>query len=70
MIERAEEYIRTLGFPVVRVRYHEPRVARIEVPAGDLEPILSEDIRGAVRDRLEELGFARVSIDLEGYGRG
>jgi uncharacterized protein len=68
-VEVAEEAIRALGFPVVRVRAHEG-IARIEVPKGDLpriiQPATAERVFRAVRDA----GFVYVTIDLLGYRSG
>ncbi len=68
-VDVAEEALRALGFPVVRVRAHEG-VARIEVPPEDIprltSPGLSEKVLAAVRDA----GFVYVTVDLRGYRSG
>lgn len=68
-VEAAEEALRALGFPIVRVRSHEG-IARIEVPREDLsrivEPSVAEKVTRAVRDA----GFVYVTIDLMGYRSG
>src|SRR2546423_12996197 len=52
-VEAAEEAVRALGFPVVRVRGHEG-IARIEVPKEDLprivEPAVAAKVARAVRE--------------------
>ena len=69
MIEEAEEFLRAKGFDQVRVRMH-GRMARIEVPSGDLDLLLSSGMRTAVTKKLKSLGFAYVSVDIEGYRMG
>jgi pyridinium-3,5-biscarboxylic acid mononucleotide sulfurtransferase len=52
-----------------RVRHH-GNMARIEVPATDIEKIASEDTRQEIVDRLKELGFQYISLDLQGFRSG
>ncbi|HOU36876.1 MAG TPA: ATP-dependent sacrificial sulfur transferase LarE [Candidatus Omnitrophota bacterium] len=66
-IERAETYLRSLGARSVRVRCH-ARAARIEADRRDI-PVMVKHRQGIVR-RLKALGFAYVSLDLEGYRSG
>ncbi len=66
-IEEAERLLHTLGINQVRVRHHGD-IARIEVEAEGL-PLLLES-RSEVVNRLRELGFAYVTVDLEGYRTG
>ena len=68
-VERAEEAVRALGFPVCRVRSHGGgAVARVEVPAGDvlraagLAAELDAGVRGA--------GFEFCALDLQGFASG
>ncbi len=68
-VDEAEQALRRLGFPVVRVRAHEG-IARIEVPKEDIlrltSPGTSEKALQAVRDA----GFVYVTVDLRGYRSG
>ena len=66
-IEAAEEAVRELGFPVVRVRYHEP-VARIEVEPEKLA--LAVQLNDFITRILKALGFPYVTLDLEGFRSG
>lgn len=68
-IGQAEEFIRSLGVRQLRVRHHDS-VARIETDEAGIALLMSEDNRRAVVDRLRELGYGYVSLDLEGYKRG
>ncbi len=66
-IEEAERFLHSLGINQVRVRHHGD-IARVEVEAEGL-PLLLES-RSEVVNRLCELGFAYVTVDLEGYRTG
>jgi uncharacterized protein len=65
----AERVLHDLGFRACRVRYHDP-VARIEVPAADLARLVQLEVRGVVLEKLRELGFLYVTVDLQGYRTG
>jgi len=67
MVEKAESFMHSCGFEVVRVRYHEPYAARIEVIEKDLPRLLNTSLRAELISRFKDLGFRRVSIDMEGY---
>jgi uncharacterized protein len=66
-IDRAEQAVRGLGIRQVRVRHH-GTLARIEVEAGDLSKLVAH--REHITQTLHELGYAYVSIDLDGYRMG
>jgi len=68
-IGRAEQLLRTMGFPVVRVRHH-GEVARIEVEPGRIADLVAPAVRERVEEALEALGFAFVTVDLSGYRSG
>jgi uncharacterized protein len=70
MIDQAEQFLRSLGFRELRVRYHAGDIARIEVPAGELSQLCEPEIRRAVIDELSELGFKFVTLDLAGFRSG
>ena len=69
-VELAEEFLRSLGFTDCRVRYHDGDLARVEVPAAELDFALSVDCRDAIREKLRELGFRFATIDLDGFRSG
>ncbi len=69
MIDEAEQFLIELGFFEERVRLH-GNMARIEVPAADIERLASAPVREAVYKRFKELGFMYVSLDLGGYRMG
>jgi pyridinium-3,5-biscarboxylic acid mononucleotide sulfurtransferase len=79
MIERAEYVLRDCGFHDVRVRHHELKggcLARIELGSGELARIFEvlPDRRGLrfeqVANELRKIGYAHVTLDLQGYRRG
>ena len=70
MIEAAEKFLREHGFRIVRVRYHEGDLARIEVPIVDLVRLLERDFLGTVEATLRDLGFRFITVDLGGFRSG
>ncbi|MCX7805505.1 MAG: ATP-dependent sacrificial sulfur transferase LarE [Planctomycetota bacterium] len=67
-VGRAEEYLKSLGYRVVRVRHH-GLIARIEVPPADIGRLTGKD-REAVVSRLRSLGFLYVTADMVGFRSG
>ena len=70
MIDRAEQFLRSLGFRELRVRYHADDMARIEVSADELSQLCEPEIRRAVVDELTEAGFKFIALDLAGFRSG
>lgn len=70
-VERAERAVRALGVRgEMRVRHHGD-LARVELPAADLEQWLTPDAARELRDAIRgAAGFARVAIDLRGFRAG
>jgi len=64
MVEKAEDFLYNLGFKIVRVRL-ECENARIEVGKDELERLFK--MREIVTQKLKDIGFKRISLDLEGY---
>ena len=62
-IETAEAFLRSLGLRQPRVSRHAD-VARIELAASDIAILMKDGRRQAVADRLKQLGFAYVTLDL------
>ena len=69
MIDMAEQFLIDQGFHEERVRLH-GNLARIEVPARDIESLASDKVREAVYKRFKEIGFLYVTIDALGYRQG
>lgn len=68
-IERAESALRELGFRQFRVRAH-GELARIELAQDELSRGFEPAIALQMAARLKALGFAFVTLDLEGYRQG
>ena len=68
-VGRAEEIVRKLGFTQVRVRHHGD-IARIEVRPEEFGRLLTTPARAKIINGLKRLGYAYVTLDLEGYRTG
>jgi len=66
MVEKAEEFLKSLGFREVRVRYFPYNIALIEVD--DIEKAIKE--KNKIIEQLKAIGFSFISIDLEGFKSG
>ena len=69
MIEVSEALLAGQGFFHCRVR-HYGELAKIEVPAHDLDLLLSPSTRTVIIDALKKAGFLYVTLDMEGYDSG
>ena len=68
-IGAAEAFLRSLGVRQLRVRHHGD-VARIELEPDGMETLLSDGNRERVVERLKELGYQYVTLDLAGFRSG
>lgn len=68
-VGRAESFLRSLGLSELRVRDHGD-LARIEVPVAVVDRLAADPVREQVATFLRELGFAYVTLDLEGFRSG
>lgn len=66
-VEAAEDFLLNAGFNQLRVRVH-GNLARLEVPPEDFARIM--ELRASIVDKLKSLGFAYVTLDLQGYRVG
>ncbi|MBN7772730.1 ATP-dependent sacrificial sulfur transferase LarE [Clostridium aminobutyricum] len=69
IVGKAEQFLLDLGFRQVRVRLHH-NIARIETDSFELDRFLNKEMRELVNNRLKELGFQYISLDLQGYRTG
>jgi uncharacterized protein len=69
-IDRAEQFLRSLGFHELRVRFHTDDMARIEVPVSEAGRLCEEPMRAAVVAEFERLGFKFITLDLAGFRSG
>jgi uncharacterized protein len=73
MIEQAEYVLRDLGFHDVRVRHHELQkqsLARVEVGPAEMQKFLEDGMADKISGALKAIGYAHVTLDLQGYRRG
>jgi pyridinium-3,5-biscarboxylic acid mononucleotide sulfurtransferase len=68
-IERGESFLRVLGFRQFRLRVH-GELARIEIAPEELPRALDVGVTRQIASHLKGLGFAFVTLDLEGYRTG
>jgi uncharacterized protein len=68
-VERAEALLRSVGIAQLRVRDHGD-LARLEVPVDALPALVQPGARERLVAGLRELGFAYVTLDLEGFRSG
>jgi pyridinium-3,5-biscarboxylic acid mononucleotide sulfurtransferase len=69
VIEQGEDAVRRLGFEQFRVRHH-GNLVRLEIAPDELARALNPEIVHQFVDIFKTLGFAYVTLDLEGYRRG
>ena len=68
-VDEAEAFLRALGFSQFRVRHHD-RLARLELSLPEMERLWQEGLREAILARFRELGYAYVTLDLQGFRSG
>jgi uncharacterized protein len=66
-IEQAEYVLKDLGFSQCRVRDHDT-VARIEIAPADFQRLIAH--RETIAKSLRNLGYAYITVDLEGFRSG
>ncbi|RJX15196.1 TIGR00268 family protein, partial [Candidatus Bathyarchaeota archaeon] len=70
-VDKAESYIKAnLGLKIVRVRDHD-NLARIEIGKEDYKTLLkNKKLLEKTVEKIKNLGFRFVTLDLEGYRSG
>ena len=68
-VDAAEAFVRALGFRQFRVRDH-GRLARLELPPEEMGRLWEDGRHEALVQRLRELGYAYVTLDLQGFRSG
>jgi len=68
-LDRAERFMKELGFRQVRVRHH-GEIARIEVEPGEIIRVASPEIRRQITEKFRELEYLYTTLDLDGYRMG
>jgi uncharacterized protein len=70
MIDQAEQWLRRRGLRLLRVRYHNGDLARIEVPLDELAGLANPEVSRELVPAFRALGFKFVTLDLEGFRSG
>lgn len=68
-VASGEKLLKSLGFRVVRVRYH-GEVARLEVGRDEMARLLEPQIAAQLSREFRKLGFRFVTLDLGGFRSG
>jgi pyridinium-3,5-biscarboxylic acid mononucleotide sulfurtransferase len=68
-VEQGEDALRVLGFRQFRVRHH-GEIVRIEISPEELPRALTSDMARQLTAIFKDLGFAFVTLDLEGFRSG
>ena len=69
-VDAAESFLRDNGFRRFRVRFHDTNTARVEVDPAEIPRLVEQTFRSTLVDRLKQLGFTYVTLDLQGYRTG
>ncbi len=68
-VGESEDFLYELGFKQVRVR-HYGNLARIEILKEEIERLMNDSLREKVENRLREIGYTYVTLDLQGFRSG
>lgn len=68
-VDAAEQFLYDLGIRQFRVRHH-GELARIELEPAEMSRFLRTDERQQVSAHFKTLGYAHVTLDLQGYRSG
>lgn len=66
-IDEAENYLKSFGWRNVRLRVHDT-ITRLEIDVETFPDVLAH--RDEIRNKLKELGFLYITLDLEGFRSG
>ncbi|HTY38347.1 MAG TPA: ATP-dependent sacrificial sulfur transferase LarE [Bacteroidota bacterium] len=69
-VDGAETFMRDLGFRFFRVRHHDDKTARLEIGPQEFNRVFDDDLRQSIVSHFKSLGFAYVTLDLQGYRTG
>jgi uncharacterized protein len=68
-VDRAEAFLRSLGFRQFRVRHHD-RLARLEIARDEMPRIWEDGRHAQIVGELRRLGYVYVAVDLAGFQSG
>jgi uncharacterized protein len=69
IVEKAEEYLMSLGFKGLRVRKHD-KIARIEVSRQERKKLFDEELLDDISNTIKSMGFKYVCFEASGYKSG
>jgi len=69
MVERGEEYLRSLGFEEFRVRVH-GELARLEIAPAEMTKAFDPALLTKITEELKRVGFRYVTLDMQGFRSG
>ena len=70
MVDQAESWLRARGLRLLRVRYHNGDLARVEVPPEAFAALVAPGVSQEMVAAFRALGFKFVTLDLEGFRSG
>lgn len=68
-VERAETFLRGLGFSEFRVRVHD-ELARLEISKSEIGRMLDLEVFDRVETELKKIGFRYITLDMRGFRSG
>ena len=69
-VDAAETFMRDLGFRFFRVRHHDDKTARLEIGPQEFGRLFDTALREKIVSHFKTLGFAYITLDLQGYRTG
>lgn len=69
MVDQVENYLYDLGFRNIRAR-HLKNTVKIEVAPHQISRFFENEMREKILKTIKEIGYAYVTVDLEGYRQG
>jgi uncharacterized protein len=69
MVEQCENYLYENGIRTFRVRHHGD-IVRVEIGKDELEKVFGKQFREAMVSAFKKIGYAYITLDLEGYRTG
>lgn len=68
-VEKGENYLWEIGMRVFRVRHH-GTIARLETGENEMRLLWNRDTRNQLVKYFKSIGYAYITVDLEGYRTG
>lgn len=65
LVEKGEDFVRSLGFRIFRVRYLPPATAKVQIAPQEMDRL--PPLSTTIEEGLKKAGFASVLIDPNGY---